>query len=1219
MPTKTKNKKLNIEYTQKGLASLPEFAHFATFHLKSDLRKGYYQKWVNVVKNIEKECVGTKNEVVCVAGVDFNLWKDWCSHETMPKPVGDAQYDLLHNKPFIHTGGDLWFHIKGNTEKGCEEIFNQIVNLLDSDTQGDGNDKKNIQDTRASKMHGGKVFGGRFIDGLVNPVDEVNLSANIVVGEEDDNYRGASFVIQQKFKHNWDQLNDMNLIEMENMIGRNHQNTIIPMREDRSHIRCARHTSGEKLTQKIFRQALPYGSSGVKGQEEGVYFVAYTKTYAVYDDLIQSIVGPEAGFVKDKMLSNSHAVSGNFWFVPPAKYAGVSPDTDKIDVPLNDYFNLRSKNGLMYYNTKDFLHQAGGGSAEKLEISDRILLLLSQVFSRWNDTWDIHVKMPPLGHLQGYLEEPRWKEYKDKLQKKDSSGKKKSAALRKGLAIKISLSDVLLRQQFRDEALLYNIKPHEIIVGNMPPLTLGSGSQVMEYLDEQEKIEAFFGMRNEYSSAGHNIPNYKKLLRVGVKGLLEEVKGLLHEAVKKGEQGGKDSSSVEFYQSAVWSLEGLSDFIMAYSTLAGKMKNATPTSAVVEIKNYHEIENRMKRLATEKPEGLLESIQLIFITNCALHQIGEPMSIGRIDQLLIEAYNNDKNLSEHEAQDIIDAFWLKMDETVLYNRQFMNDYLTYGTGAIFYSASNFPQGSALNQWVQQATVGGYLPNGSEPGDDGCNEITLMSLRSARRLPLNAPCLSLRLHKNMNKPIHEKIFKEAARAILSGGAHPVLINDDKLVEGLVKSGVDKIADARDFTCDGCFEPIIGGKSEWAFSYIPLLPIVGMAMNQGATIEGAGWIYLRGLKSSWNSPPPETIKTFDELIGHFYTHLKWAVSTFYNTLMNGYGALWDVCPSPLFSSMTDGCLESGRDMTNGGAEYHIISPMLNGITNTINSLYAIKKMVYDNDTAVTTLPELLEALWNNWGFTMQEPFQNVIAGKGRSQDRAAYYKELRKTALALPKFGEGKDKHIKEFGANVVERCVQIIVEGLEEKTALPSIYSAYQELKKKYAIEGREFKFTVTPGVGTFEDNIGLGIGMGASADGRLSGETIADDFSAVPSPSDQPPRDETYDIYKGLSDWNVPSINIGLSNTAPVDINVREDFPLEGMEKVIRDFAKGEIGSNLLTITTADQETYKNAAILPDKYDLVRIRQGGWSEFYAMMFPLHQEYIIRRPYYGLKK
>lgn len=71
-------------------------------------------------------------------------------------------------------------------------------------------------------------------------------------------------------------------------------------------------------------------------------------------------------------------------------------------------------------------------------------------------------------------------------------------------------------------------------------------------------------------------------------------------------------------------------------------------------------------------------------------------------------------------------------------------------------------------------MGGY----DEDGKDACNEITLMCLKACRRLPLNAPCISLRL----NKFTPEDVKKEAAKALLSGGAHPILFHDDKMVDG-----------------------------------------------------------------------------------------------------------------------------------------------------------------------------------------------------------------------------------------------------------------------------------------------------------------------------------------------------------------------------------------------------------------------------------------------------
>lgn len=1199
---------LNINFSQKGIPYFPKHASFLTLFTHDTAGGGrvgvhgdeadMYGTWMTKAKEIEQYCAEKEDYIVTIKGVDYGLWNTWCTKNNMPLPRGMTSHDTLKRAPFKNTGGSFWFYVKAEKQSVCEECTDFILQLFKPLTS-------RYTQTSCQDRHEQRILGGCFPHGVNNPVDEVNMSHRTIIGDKDTFYRGSVYVFQQKFEHNWSRINDMSCVERELMIGRSHDGAVLPMESERCHIRCVRDASGENVSQKMLRQALPYGEiEAEKGKEKGAYFVSYANEGRVFEEVLENISGPDEEYVKDRLLSSSRSVSGNFWFVPQASLVGLTGQSGHVACPINTYFDVRSSNGYMYYNNHDFMHKMRfeNQSSDADGVSDRILLLLSQTFHKWNDTMRTKLVMPPLGHLKDYTNKDPWKWY-------SYAADSDSAALRKGLAIKISLSDVLWRDVFREKAGLCKVTPYELIVGNLPPLTLGTGTRVMEYLKPDEKIEFFFSALNEYSSAGHNIPDYPKLLRLGIPGLLDETRTKLESAT--------DDKTRVFYQSVILSIEGLQSFVAGYGKLASELMEETPGSDMAWSSNCSDIANRMKRLAYEKPNGFHDCIQLIFIVKCAFLQIGEAMSIGRLDQFLIEAYKNDLKkgvITPWEAQDLIDAFWLKMDEPVLYQRQHMEDYLTYGTGAVFFMGGNFPQGSAMNQWVQQVTVGGYLPTDDVEPKDGCNEITLMCLRSARRLPLNAPCLTLRVHKNMKSELHEQIFTEASRAILSGGAHPILMNDDKLSPAIAASGPVSTADSRDYCPDGCFEPIIPGKSEWNFSYVPVLPIVGMAMNSGSTISGSGWSSLHGMKSSWNSPAAGDIKSFDDFLNIFYTHFKWQISSFYNTLMTCYGALWNVCPSPLFSSMTEGCLESGKDMTNGGATYHIITPELCGMANTINSLWSIKKLVFDNDTAVTTLPELLKALWNNWGKDMKEPFYSELEGDARKEVDAERYSYLRQYSLGLPKFGEGKSEDLKNFGANVVSNLVRIIREGIEDP--IPKIKKDYEALQEKYNLEGREFAFTITPGVGTFEDNVGLGADMGASADGRLAGESLGSDFSAAPSPIDAQPTGEIHNVYSCLKDWNTDPINFGLSNASPVDINIREDFPLEDLNRLLRQFADGELGSNMLSVTAGNPDTYVQAQKFPQKYDLVRCRQGGWSEYFAHMFPEHQKYIERRPYYG---
>jgi pyruvate-formate lyase len=460
---------------------------------------------------------------------------------------------------------------------------------------------------------------------------------------------------------------------------------------------------------------------------------------------------------------------------------------------------------------------------------------------------------------------------------------------------------------------------------------------------------------------------------------------------------------------------------------------------------------------------------------------------------------------------------------------------------------------------------------------------------------------------------DEVFVEAAKTVLSGGAHPVMLNDDKMVPALADCGPLLLEDARDYTCDGCFEAVIVGKTEWAFSYVPLLPMVDYTMNQGSTIQAAGPINLNGLKSSWNSPPAESITTFEQFMEIFYHHWKWAISGFFNSLMNNYGALASYCPSPLFSAFLSDSLESGRDMTDGGARYHFVAPMLCGLSDTLDSLYAVKRLVYDDETARCSLPQLLLCLQCNWGNDMKAPFFTTSEGAARRDADSQFFKQLRQFALDIPKFGINSEPALLDLAGAVVKNCVRIVHESLSNP--LPGIKAGYDRIKQKYGTNKRPFAFTVTPGIGTFEDNVGLGMGFGATANGRLSGQPIGADLTAMPLPSDIPFEVRSSNAFVSLKDWNIEPIGHGFANGAPNDLNIMEDFPLDKLTQLIREFAHSKLGSNMMTITCGDPSTYENAAEFPERYDLFRTRMGGWSEFLVAMFDFHQDYVRRRPYY----
>ena len=104
----------------------------------------------------------------------------------------------------------------------------------------------------------------------------------------------------------------------------------------------------------------------------------------------------------------------------------------------------------------------------------------------------------------------------------------------------------------------------------------------------------------------------------------------------------------------------------------------------------------MEKLSQHKPETFVEAVQFIFTLHSCLHLNGEPTAFGRMDQMLQPFYEKG-GITPEEAQEIIDAFYIKLDEKVQQNRIFMEDHQPFGNLAMGGRSGPYPQGASLGQ------------------------------------------------------------------------------------------------------------------------------------------------------------------------------------------------------------------------------------------------------------------------------------------------------------------------------------------------------------------------------------------------------------------------------------------------------------------------------------------------------------------------------------------
>ena len=1289
------------DFTQRGLIYPSPHAIFALGYPVSlnsitldDLSNlmAYLRKQIHTQPDLQQ-----RNSSV-VLGVSIRLWRKLSEDNGLELPKGlqlnfpceDNNSSTVFERSsesFQDSGADLWFHIKSDEAEACTTLQTLIEQQLEGKLKpllplAPGEPPRLLDAQQAATKStnpdgsGGKVLGCRFSENLNNPADPVTIAKHTVVSSEDIAHLGASYVVAQRFQINWEQLHMMSEDQIEDIIGRKTDDTIIPNRDTRSHIKSARVQDENGNTTPVLRLGLPFGQSpyldnpslAPKGSniadEQGIFFAGYARSLGILENIMNNQIGSSEHFMNDRLFNHVKSDLGGFFYIPSLTDLKLDQQPDyrhewqgKADANwrrfpgvdwsrLDRHFKDQSESEYLYYNHKHYLYRMATMSAEERARlnppSPRILSLLENTFSRWQDGWYIDRKQQEMGHLKDYLTQYDGDD-------KPADIMKESIMIRKGWATRLTLHLYSSETYgFRGQRLLmpdgriipfcghyqpeegtiingadtFRIEPEEIIVGGMPNLSLGQGRYVMKYLDDSEdnneRFNGFLDGLSEASGVGHVIPSFEKLLDHGLDGLIE--------IVEKQAATHSEDTAKELCQSAILTLKGMSEFCLRYAALAERMADEhNDPGQQWERQNLQTIARRMTKLAHEKPDTLVEALQLIYTLHSSLHMNGEPTSLGRLDQLVNRFYEADiqsGRLSEQQAQEAIDAFFIKLDEKVQQNRIHVEDHQPFGNLAMGGSSGPYPQGGGINQWVQQLTVGGAVADEADESKPAYNMITRYCLRAIARLPLNAPCLSLRVRPD----IDDDIIEDAAKAILSGGAHPILLNDEHFIEGIRTSGDGvggagmedatdnqwnsqvSLKSARNYACDGCYEPQFPGENWFSLGGFTTLQPLECAMNRGRTYASAGMGYLHGKVASFTSKPASEIKSFEELYDLYLEHFDWLNRKGTNGQLMSFGANTKYCPAPLLSVFVDDCIASGRDYYSGGARYNIYGPCYTGLSSTINSLYAIKKMVYDKETAVTSLPELLECLSCDWGHHMVEPFVSQMAGQSRINAKADRFKRLREVALALPRYGRGNED-VDAIGDALIGEIAKKSVETFTNPIA--PTREQLVKLAKSMGSEKHKFGIQIQPGVGTFENHVEMGFGSGASADGRRRNATIASDLSPTPSPSDRPVEHQLADFNKALAGFGGEGVK-QITNGAPTDFNIAEDFPLEGVKSVIRQFAAGSC-ANILTVTTASPESFTQAMSRPERYDLLRVRTGGWSEFFTAMFPDKQEQHRRRP------
>lgn len=671
-------------------------------------------------------------------------------------------------------------------------------------------------------------------------------------------------------------------------------------------------------------------------------------------------------------------------------------------------------------------------------------------------------------------------------------------------------------------------------------------------LDDEQKKGSQAGKKifqtnlYHFAGVGHLAMDYAKLMRVGYDGMIEEAK----EGLAKLDKADPDyCDKKEFYQALIIMHEAAKKYIVRYGRLAEQM--ASEEQDAKRKKELEMMSQNCYEIAGGTPKTFWQALQLFnFATTLIqIESNGHSISYGRMDQWLYPYYKADMEkgtISKEFALELIEVEYVKMN-----NPTKLKD-----KGTVIVRNGRGFGGESL-------TIGGV----DRDGNDATNDLTMLMLEGSAHTRMMNPWVCVRMHENT--PYELKI--KTVECIRAGYGHPKIFNDAPSIKGMMRKGMT-LEEARDYIVVGCVEIDLPGK-EFGWhdaAYVNTAKMMEMVLNGGRCLDCgphcARWKKCGAVGGQLgpNTGSLETYQNFDEVLESVNQQFAYwcdQMGSSLNIIDKAHRALK---PVPYVSSFFEDCMESGKDLTEGGAKYNGTGPQASGIATCADSLASIKQLVFEEKRC--TGAELLQALKDNWeGHEMLYALVN--------SSKVHHY---------------GNDDDYADELFQFMFNCYCSNIRG--RKNPRGGDYS---------------------PGVYSVNANVGMGLNTNATADGRRAGEAISDNMGPVHTDG-------------GSHDINGPTAIV--NSVAKVDHSVASNgtlmnlrFPQEAVAGVEgRDNLVSFIDEYLskqamhVQFNIMSAETMKAAQKNPENYKDMLVRVAGYSAYFVELGKPLQKDLIQR-------
>ena len=597
----------------------------------------------------------------------------------------------------------------------------------------------------------------------------------------------------------------------------------------------------------------------------------------------------------------------------------------------------------------------------------------------------------------------------------------------------------------------------------------------------------------------HGTSDYRKVLSIGIVGILKEI--------EKSISNHTENDKINFLLCLKKIAEAFILFLQKCSVVV--LEYSKSVEETEYRKNLEKLSIALLNISQNAPSNFYEAVLMIYVCFSM-----NPDSFGTLDRYLSQFYFIDIEkgvLTQEEAKAYLQELFLMVQAYTPVE------------------SSNFTKGGQSH-----FCIGGR----DENGKDCYNEVSKLIIDSLMELDTHIPQVSLRWTNDTPREVL-KFLLECEKN--DKNKRIAFTNDDRRIEAYTKICGFPYEEAINYTLVGCNEPSMLGGLSASSSHANLAHSIEWVMH-----------YRKDeiLKT-------ETFEAFYAIFkDQLYKDLD--MIYYYDDVYNLQRSKDINYVSCLFSN---GCIENGKSITQGGVNYAVSTVMYLGNVTVIDSLAIIKQFVFDKK--IISMAELVEALETNWEYS-QELRMNIIK-------QGCFF---------------GNDDEISNFIAklfyNTLYECIK------DKKNVF-----GYPVLLGDHTGYGLHFKW--------------FGDATKATPDGRFSGEPLSYGIFQ----KDGKDRKGLTALMNSIAKFDEHGISSATVTNFTLDNSyVSNDEHFEKTVDMLETYFKN--GGIHFQLNHVNKEELLKAKANPEKFGNLKVRVTGYSDYFTRLNDVIQDSIIRR-------